>query len=139
MAEVTQTDGRPVDDLDLWPFFERYAQAFEAYDAEAVAACYATPCLLLRDGTTVTHESAESVAGSVRALLDLHRAWDVQTAAPVEVAVHEAGAGHAIARVDWRLGRKGSRVAWTYPTTYTLVPAAGDWRIAVAVTHDAPF
>ena len=136
MAEEPRADVS----ADLGPFFARYARAFEAYDAEAVAACYAAPCLLVRDGTTVAHGAPEAVEASVRALLDLHRAWDVQTAQPAEVVVLEAAPGHAVARVDWRLGRTKSRVAWTFSTTYTLVPgAAGGWRIAVAVTHDAPF
>jgi hypothetical protein len=128
---------------DLRPFFERYGRAFEAHDAGAIAACYAVPCLLVRDGTTVAHETGGGVEASVRSLLDLHRAWDVQTARPADVVVLEATPGHTVARVDWRLGRKGSRLAWTYSTTYTLVPAANgaapDWRVAVAVTHDAPF
>ena len=129
---------------DLRPFFARYARAFEAYDAGAVAACYAVPCLLVRDGATVAHAAVEGVEASVRALLDLHRAWDVQTARPAEVLVLEATPDHAVARVDWRLGRAKSRVAWTFSTTYTLVPAAtaggaAGWRVAVAVTHDAPF
>ena len=120
-------------------FFERYGRAFEAYDAAAIAACYGTPCLFVRDGSTVAIESEAGVTESVRALLDLHRAWDVQTAVPAEVVVMEQSPTHAVARVGWRLGRAGSRVAWSFATTYTLVPTADDWRIVVAVTHDAPF
>ncbi len=120
-------------------FFERYARAFEAYDAPAIAACYATPCLFVREAQTVAVDGAEGVVESVRALLDLHRAWDVQTAAPAEVVVMEQSPTHAVARVGWRLGRTRSRVAWSFATTYTLVPTDDDWRIVVAVTHDAPF
>ena len=121
------------------PFFERYARAFADYDAEAIAACYVVPCLFVRDGAPVSVVAAEGLAESVGSLLALHRAWDVQTVAPAEVALLEQGPGHAVARVDWRLGRAASRMAWTFATTYTLVPADDDWRVAVAVTHDAPF
>ena len=123
----------------LGPFFDDYARAFAAYDADAIAACYVVPCLLVRDGAPVSVATAEGLAGSIAALLDLHRAWDVQTVRPAEVAVLEHGPDHATARVDWRLGRAASRMAWTFATTYTLVPGAGGWRVAVAVTHDAPF
>ena len=129
------TDDAP----DLAPFFERYAGAFADYDAGAIAACYLTPCLFVRDGHTVALDSGGAVVESVEALLALHRAWDVQTVAPAEVALLEQGPGHAVARVDWRLGWAASRMAWTFATTYTLVPADDDWRVAVAVTHDAPF
>lgn len=124
---------------DVNSFFERYGQAFEAYDADAIAACFLTPCLFVRDGTTETSTTPDEVAASVRALLDLHRAWDVQTATPAEVTVLEEGGHHAIARVEWTLGRTNSRVAWAFATTYTLVAGADDWRIASAITHDAPF
>ncbi len=120
-------------------FFERYAQAFEAYDADAITAFFQTPCLFVRDGTTEASATPEDVAESVHELLALHRAWDVQTTAPDELAVLEEGTRHAIVRVGWKLGRTNSRVAWAFATTYTLVPDGDDWRIASAITHDAPF
>ncbi len=120
-------------------FFERYARAFESFDAPAIGACFVTPCLFVRDGVTEAVVTAEGVDASVRALLDLHRAWDVQRVRPDTVDVLESGADHALVRVGWSLGRDRSRMTWAYPTTYTLVPASDGWRIAVAVTHDAPF
>ena len=124
---------------EVRPFFEAYGRAFETYDAQAIAATYATPCLFVRDGTTVAAGTPDDVLESVRALLDLHRAWDVQTARPAQIAVLEQAPAHALARVAWTLGRPGTRVEWTFDTTYTLVPVEGGWHIAVAVTHDAPF
>ena len=120
-------------------FFRAYAEAFAAYDAERIAEHFAVPCLFVRDGETEAVPDAAGVAKSVEALLALHRAWDVQRVAPDEIAVLEEGPGHAVARVGWRLGRATSRLRWEYATTYTLVPADDGWRIAVAVTHDAPF
>lgn len=124
---------------DVGPFFEAYARAFEAYDADAIAERFLTPCLFVREGTTETAATPGAVAASVAALLDLHRAWDVQTAEPADVTVLEESGHHAITRVAWKLGRANSRVAWDYATTYTLVRDGADWRIAAAVTHDAPF
>lgn len=121
-------------------FFERYATAFEAFDAPAVAAQFVVPCLFVRDGATTVAAEAGAVETSVRELLTLHKAWDVQTIAPDAVVLLEDAPGHAIARVDWRLGRTRSKLSWSFSTTYTLVPSGdGDWRIAAAVTHDAPF
>ena len=120
------------------PFFEAYARAFAAYDADAIAATYVTPCLLVRDGVPVAVPDAAAVTESVEALLALHRAWDIQTVRAKEVTLLEQGPGHALARVDWRLGRTRSRMAWTFATTYALVPG-DDWLIASAITHDAPF
>lgn len=136
MAEEPHADAAVA---DVGQFFSRYAAAFEQYDAPAIAACYITPCLFVRDGVTEALDSSDAVAESVHALLDLHRAWDVQTARPASVSTLETGPRHAVVRVDWRLGRRRSRVKWTFATTYTLVPADDDWQIAVAITHDAPF
>ena len=123
----------------LAPFFKRYAKAFEAFDTDAIAGRFATPCLFVRDGVTEAATTPEAVAASVEALLALHRAWDVQRVRVAEITLLQHGPHHTIARVDWALGRRGSRMRWTYATTYTLVPAGDDWHIAVAVTHDAPF
>lgn len=130
--------GAPAAD-DLRPFFERYAAAFEAYDAGAVAAHFAVPALLVRDGVPATLDSDAAVLDSVERLLDLHRAWGVETSRVAGLTEIEAAPAHRLARVDWRLGRRASRLRWTYSTTYVLVPAADDWRIAAALTHDAPF
>ena len=83
--------------------------------------------------------TAEAVTESVEALLALHRAWDVQKVHPDGVEVLEDGPAHAVVRVEWQLGRPRTRLRWLFATTYTLVPTDGGWRIAVAVTHDAPF
>lgn len=128
------------DDDGLRAFFAAYGRAFEAYDDAGIASCYVTPCLFVRDGETAAAASAEAVLASVRALLDLHRAWDVQKAKVSRVTVLEHEPGHALARVDWRLGRPKSRMSWRYATTYALVPDPEQgWRIASAITHDAPF
>ena len=124
---------------DLQAYFERYATAFEAYDAAAIAAHYAVPALLVRDGVPTTLSTPEAVLDSVERLLDLHRAWGVETSRVAAVAEVEAAPEHRIARVDWRLGRRASRVRWTYTTTYVLVQADADGRIVAALTHDAPF
>lgn len=120
-------------------FFEDYARAFEAYDADAIASTFATPCLFVRDGTTEVRDSEAGLRESIEALLKLHRAWDVQKAEPDDLHVLEATETHALVRVDWRLGRKRTRIRWVFSTTYTLVQAGDGWRIASAITHDAPF
>ena len=123
---------------------DAYGAAFEAYDAPTIAAHFAVPTLLVRDGTATTLDGPADVLDSVERLLDLHRAWGVETARIAALAVVETAPAHVVARVDWRLGRRASRVRWTYTTTYVLVPAAapdapGGLRIAAALTHDAPF
>ena len=123
----------------LRAFFVRYGAAFETYDAAAVAAHFATPALLVRDGVPTALAEPADLLDSVERLLDLHRAWGVETARVAAVAEVEAAPEHRIARVDWRLGRRASRVRWTYTTTYVLVQADADGRIVAALTHDAPF
>ena len=97
---------------DVRPFFEAYGRAFEAYDADAIAATYATPCLFVRDGVTVAAGTTDDVLESVRSLLDLHRAWDVQTAPPGPDRRLGAGAGPRARprRLDARPARHPRRV-----------------------------
>jgi hypothetical protein len=132
----------------LRAYFARYAAAFEAYDGPAVVAHYAVPALFVRDGVPTTLHSSEELLDSVERLLDLHRAWGVETSRVAGLMEIEAAPAHRVVRVDWRLGRRASRLRWTYSTTYVLVPGplgpAGDdadagWLVAAALTHDAPF
>ncbi len=127
--------------MTLRDYFKRYGDAFEAYDADAIASHFALPALFVRDGVTVHVDSREALMESVESLLALHRAWDVEKARVAHVTELEAAPGHRIARVDWRLGRRLSRLGWTYATTYVLVPDETEdgWQIAAALTHDAPF
>ncbi len=127
--------------MTLRDYFTRYGAAFEAYDADAIAAHFALPALFVRDGVPVGVSTPEALVESVDGLLALHRAWDVEKARVAAVTELERAPGHILARVDWRLGRRVSRLGWTYSTTYVLVPDDTDdgWRIAVALTHDAPF
>ncbi|HEX8297889.1 MAG TPA: hypothetical protein VF594_01910 [Rubricoccaceae bacterium] len=148
MSDVAAA-GHPAPD-DAWDaearihaMLDAYGAAFEAYDAPAIAAHFAVPTLLVRDGTTTTLESPADVLDSVERLLDLHRAWGVETARIAALAIVETAPAHVIARVDWRLGRRASRLRWTYTTSYVLVPGNGPLPasplIAAALTHDAPF
>lgn len=123
----------------LRAYFVRYAGAFEAFDAAAIAAHYAMPCLFVRGGQTEACLTVEALRESVESLLALHKTWDVRRARLAGVEVLEAAPGHVVARADWRLGRRG-RIRWAYATTYVLTPHdEGAWRIASALTHDAPF
>lgn len=120
-------------------YFEHYAAAFETFDTDQIVAHYALPCLFVRGGQTDMCDSIDTLRVSVEALLDLHKTWDVRRARLKTIEVLESAPEHLIARADWRLGRKG-RIRWAYATTYVLVPAEEDaWRIASALTHDAPF
>ncbi|GAB5536043.1 MAG: hypothetical protein Rubg2KO_22920 [Rubricoccaceae bacterium] len=120
-------------------YFERYAGAFEAFNTEEIVGHYAVPCLFVRGGQTDVCASTEALRVSVEALLDLHKTWDVRRAKLKALDVLETAPEHLIVRADWRLGRKG-RIRWAYATTYVLVPAeVHEWRIASALTHDAPF
>lgn len=125
----------------LRAYFDRYAAAFEAYDAPAVVAHYAVPALFVRDGVPTTLDTPEGLLDSVERLLDLHRAWGVETSRVAGMTEIEAAPAHRVVRIDWRLGRRASRLRWTYTTSYVLVPDPDEtaWRIAAALTHDAPF
>ena len=130
----------PADEDAVRAMLTAYGAAFEAYDGPAIAAHFTTPTLLVRDGLPTTLDTPTDVLDSVERLLDLHRAWAVETARVAALETVETAPAHVIARVDWRLGRRASRVRWTYTTSYVLVPDAdGRLLIAAALTHDAPF
>lgn len=119
--------------------FGAYAKAFEAYDVEAISVFFQLPCQFVRGGQAEAVTTHEALLHSIGQLLDLHRAWKVQTSRMAAHVILEESEHHQIIRVTWRLGREESRVRWTYATSYVLVPDGDNRRIVSAISHDAPF
>ena len=119
--------------------FGAFAKAFEAYDTESISVFFRLPCQFIRGGHGEAVCTHQELLSSIDQLLDLHRAWKVKTAKMASYVTLEESDHHKIVRVTWRLGRRESRVRWTYDTTYVLVPHGDTWSIVSAISHDAPF
>ncbi len=87
-------------------YFERYAGAFEAFDASSIAEHYAMPCLFIRGGQTDACTSADALRVSVEALLDLHKTWDVRRARLKALHILETAPDHLIVRADWETAKE---------------------------------
>ena len=124
---------------DARAFFDRFGRAFEAADGDAVAACFALPALLTRDGVPTEIADADALRASVAELLRVHEQAGVTRIRAASVVVLEQAEAHTVVRVDWQLEREadsGPQPPWRYATTYVVLP---DERIAAALTHGSPF
>ena len=122
--------------MDARAYFDRFARAFEAADADAIAAFFALPTLLTRGGVPTEIADAPALRASIDQLLRVHADADVARIRAAGVVVLEEAEAHTVARVDWSLERRGAGGPWRYATTYVVLP---DGRIAAALTHGSPF
>ena len=122
---------------DLEPFFERYAAAFDAFDAQAVAAFLHCPCLMVNAEHVVPLTTPDAILANMRAVLRHHRAQGYARAAVSDVTELARSEGLAIVRVRWRVHRADETLLWDWLNSYQLVRAADadGWRIAVSTTH----
>jgi len=116
-------------------FLLDYASAFDAFDAERIAACFHCPCLMVDRAAVAPLETPEAILANTRAIFEQHRAIGYARAEVSELETTLQAGNLAIARVRWRVFREDGSLLWDWRNTYNLVAEAGTWRILVATTH----
>ena len=125
--------------MDARAYFDRFGRAYETGDADAIAAFFALPTLLTRDGVPTEIANADALRTSVEELIGVHAEAAVTRIRAASVVVLEQAEAHTVVRVEWQLDRDatdGPQPPWRYATTYVVLP---DERIAAALTHGSPF
>ena len=116
-------------------WFERYAVAFDAFDADALSGFFVAPCLMVSEQAgAVFLRDEDAVRSNMTALCDYHRASGYERALVRALQVREASPSCRFATVDWRIERQAA-AAWDFTNTYQLVQRSGEWRVLVSTTH----
>ncbi|MFZ2652367.1 MAG: hypothetical protein WA210_19890 [Burkholderiaceae bacterium] len=129
-------------------FFERYRDAFNALDADAVADLWHTPSCI---ADSVAGGSATNGAGAARLTLwsedapmrkNMHALCDVymlNNFARAEFAFEQhvaLGAHHGFVNVQWRLWRKDGSLLQEFHTAYHLLRTGKGARISMATAYE---
>ncbi len=121
---------------DLQAFLERYRDAFNALDGDAVASLYAEPAAISQEGRVTHWPERASVASNMRALCELYRgrgfvsaAFELQQALPL-------GEHDAVLDLRWSITWAGSEPAWHFSTAYHLTRTPEGWRVLLCTAYD---
>lgn len=122
-------------------FFTRYAAAFTALDADAVAALYAEPALIVDGDRGTSWPDRAAIRDNMAALCNLYRARGLQHA---QLALRQAiaqGADAGYVDVHWTLhwmpAQDGSTNAPTqFHTGYLLHRIAGCWLLRLCTAYE---
>ncbi len=118
-------------------FFTRYAAAFDAFDPEAIAAFYAVPCMMIRAGEAVTLSTTSAVLANMKALVATYRSEGCKRARFGDLQVALLDPGLALVTVPWMIELLDASSTQRFRNTYELLELEGQWRIAVASTHES--
>jgi hypothetical protein len=130
---------------DIHDFFERYRDAFNALDGDAVADLWHTPSSIAdsqtgADGTrlarlTLWGEDAPK-RKNMRALCDVYMLNDFARAQFEFEHLLALGANHAFVNVLWKLWRKDGSLLQEFHTAYQLLRTAKGLRVLMATAYE---
>jgi hypothetical protein len=119
---------------EIRAFFERYREAFNALDGEAVAALYTVPSGIASDSGYTHWPTFEAVRNNMVALCEDYRKNGYTSAEFEPAAFFAQGNGFAVADISWGIiWAEGE--PWRFNTTYNLMRTSEGWRVLLATAY----
>jgi hypothetical protein len=121
---------------DILAFFERYREAFDRLDGDAVARLYCVPSGIVSDRGYAHWATFEPIRDNMVALCDLYRDHGFASTSFVPAAFIDQGPERAVADLAWTIRRCGGQPPWRFHTTYNLVRTADGWRVLLCTAYE---
>lgn len=122
-------------DNEIEAFLETYAAAFDDYDGEAIADCFAYPAVLWQFGKGHVFADADEMLENTAALLKVLEDVGV-TVSSFEIKTLAISGDTALATVDWYQENDEGEALIEFSCHYHLVHDGEAWRIAMIVNID---
>lgn len=120
---------------EIRQFFERYRDAFNSLDGEAVAQFYAVPSGIAQDRKYTHWPEFAPIRDNMVALCGLYRERGY-VAAEFEPGVFlQQGEDFAIADLGWKISWSQGAEPWRFNTTYNLVRTEEGWRVLLCTAY----
>jgi len=120
---------------EIQAFFERYRDAFNALDGEAVAGLYAEPSGIAQDGAYTHWPDRRPVAENMKALCQLYRDKGFVRAAFQPQQFINQGEKFAVADLLWSIDWTAGQESWQFKTTYNLVRTPQGWKVLLCTAY----
>jgi hypothetical protein len=119
--------GRTEDEVT--EFFHRYAEAWNAADAEVLSTFFAVPYLIATKNSTTFYETVSESVANIETLILSYTAQGVVSRWPIDIDVNPLPDEAAAVQLKWRLSGLADQVIAEVPTAYTLTSEEGVWQI----------
>lgn len=119
---------------DVRELLDRYRDAFDRLDGEAVARLYATPSGILSGGRYVHWPDFASVRSNMVALCEQYRSSGYVRSSYKVASVIRQGEHAVIVDVAWQIERRLE--PQRFRTTYNLARTASGWRILLCTAYE---
>lgn len=116
-------------------FFERYRDAFNSLDGEAVAKLYSVPSGIAQDGQYMHWLEFQPIRNNMVALCTLYRERGYADAEFEPGVFLQQGLNYAIADLRWKIGWSSGAAPWEFHTTYNLVRNEEGWRVLLCTAY----
>lgn len=120
---------------EIRAFFEKYRDAFNALNGNAVASLYAEPSGIAQDAVYTHWASRRDVAENMNALCRLYESKGFVRADFEPGQFIQQGESHAVADVQWRIDWSGDQAPWHFRTSYNLLRTAEGWRVLLCTAY----
>jgi hypothetical protein len=120
---------------EIRAFFDRYREAFDHLDGDAVARLFAVPSGIASDSGYTHWSTFEPIRANMVALCELYRENGYACATFEPVTFLAQGENYAVADISWNIERSGQREPWRFNTTYNLMRTADGWRVLLCTAY----
>ena len=121
-------------DEELLDLFDDYREAFEDYDAEAVADCFAYPAVIWQFGKGNVFQDDEELLENIETLFAALEKEGVVTSAFDILSAHVEGDA-AMATLTWTQSDAAGEPVIEFTCHYHLIYDGDAWRIAMIVNE----
>lgn len=121
--------------MNVKGFFERYAQAFDSFDAEGIADLYHYPSLLSSMDRSDAFTSRSEAVKNFRRICDSHKRMGYHHAVMLDTDRKTLTENLALVTVRWRFETDAGKDLLQFECTYTLADHGDGVKIVSAVVH----
>ncbi|MCQ8782320.1 DUF4440 domain-containing protein [Mangrovibrevibacter kandeliae] len=132
-VELGSGVGATVLPSEIEALFERYAEGFDDFDADAIADCFAFPVTIWQSGRGNVFMDRDELLENIHALLSVFESEEIVHSAFEAKSTALTGEAAFVA-LAWRQEREDGEAALEFTCRYTLLrEPGGDWRLALLV------
>ncbi|MDR0777508.1 MAG: nuclear transport factor 2 family protein [Azonexus sp.] len=121
---------------EIRAFFDRYRDAFNALDGEAVAQLYAVPSGIVSAQQYTHWPVFEPIAENMAALCKLYADHGFRSASYEPSAFIQQGEHCAVSDLSWVIERTEGQEPWRFNTTYNLLRTPEGWRVLLCTAYE---
>jgi hypothetical protein len=117
-------------------FLDRYRDALDRLDGEAVARLYAVPSGIVTQAGHLHWPDFESIRDNMTQLCAQYRSHGYRRATYEPACFVLQGERSAVVDVVWSIEREAGEAGWSFHTTYNLIRTRSDWKVLLCTAYE---